>query len=151
MATSIALLKGINVRGHKKVPMAHLRQLLTKEGFHNVQSYIQSGNVVFESSEKSDILEEKIQKIILSHFRFEVSIIVKTNHELQTIFDVCPFSNGKIEKSYFIILNQIPDRSLIEEVSKINYENEDFVIKNDCLYFYNGAGYGQVKFNLNLF
>ena len=46
MKTYIALLKGINVGGHKKVPMADLRELLSKVGFEKVQTYIQSGNVV---------------------------------------------------------------------------------------------------------
>ena len=51
MKTFIALLRGINVGGHKKVPMAELRELLTKIGLENVQTYIQSGNVVFQSSQ----------------------------------------------------------------------------------------------------
>ncbi len=52
MNTYIVLLRGLNVGGHKKVPMADLRLLLTKSGLENVQTYIQSGNVVFQSSEK---------------------------------------------------------------------------------------------------
>ena len=52
MQTYIALLRGINVGGHKKVPMAELRELLTNSKLKNVQTYIQSGNVVFQSSNK---------------------------------------------------------------------------------------------------
>jgi uncharacterized protein (DUF1697 family) len=52
MNTYIVLLSGLNVGGHKKVPMADLRLLLIKSGLENVQTYIQSGNVVFQSSEK---------------------------------------------------------------------------------------------------
>jgi len=50
MKTFIALLRGINVSGQKKVPMAQLRSLLTNSGFKNVQTYIQSGNVIFHGS-----------------------------------------------------------------------------------------------------
>jgi uncharacterized protein (DUF1697 family) len=50
MKTYSALLRGINVGGHKKVPMAELRELLTKSGLENVQTYIQSGNVIFHSN-----------------------------------------------------------------------------------------------------
>ena len=51
MKTYIALLRGINVGGHRKVPMAELRELLTKIGLSNVKSYIQSGNVIFKVAE----------------------------------------------------------------------------------------------------
>ena len=151
MTTFVALLKGINVGGHHKIPMAELRQLLTKEGFRNVQTYIQSGNVIFQASDKIEGIEDKIQKSIHAHFGFEVSVIVKTHEELEAIFEACPFSNEKKEKSYFIMFSRIPDNELVEEVSKITFENETFVIKNDCLYFYNSAGYGQAKFNMNSF
>ena len=151
MKTYIALLKGINVGGHKKVPMAELRDLLAKSGFQNVQTYIQSGNVIFKSSEETKNLEDKIQNAISSHFGFEVSVIVKTNAELQLIFDSCPFENAKKEKSYFIMLNKIPERNLIEEVDKISYDDEEIVIINNCLYFYCSKGFGQTKFNMSTY
>lgn len=149
MKTYIALLRGINVGGHKKVPMAELRDLLTKSGLQNVQTYIQSGNVIFQSSENASELETKIQKLIVNHFGFDVSVIVKTNNELQTIFDASPFSNEKKEKSYFIILSKIPESNLVEEVAKLPYENEEVIIKNDCLYFYCSTGYRKTKFNMS--
>ena len=151
MKTYIALLKGINVGGHKKVSMAELRDLLAKSGFQNVQTYIQSGNVIFKSSEETKNLEDKIQNAISSHFGFEVSVIVKTNAELQLIFDSCPFENAKKEKSYFIMLNKIPERNLIEEVDKISYDEEVIVIINNCLYFYCSKGFGQTKFNMSTY
>jgi len=52
MITHIAFLRGINVGGHKKIPMAQLRASLSKAGLEHVQTYIQSGNVVFQSLEK---------------------------------------------------------------------------------------------------
>jgi uncharacterized protein (DUF1697 family) len=151
MKTYIALLKGINVGGHKKVPMADLRDLLTKSGFQNVQTYIQSGNVIFNSLDEANKIEEKFSNLILAHFGFEVSVIVKTNAELQTIFDSCPFENDKKVKSYFIMLSKIPDAKIIEEVNKISYDNEEITIKNNCLYFYCSKGYGQSKFNMNYY
>ena len=149
MQIYIALLKGINVGGHKKVPMAELRNLLTNSGFQKVQTYIQSGNVVFQSSEKTSDLEIRIQNLIFNQFGFEVAVIVKTNDELQTIFDGSPFSTEKKVKSYFIMLNKIPEINLVEEVKQIPYENEEIVIKKNCLYFYCPTGFGKTKFNMN--
>ncbi|RXJ49877.1 hypothetical protein [Gelidibacter gilvus] len=45
----------------------------------------------------------------------------------------------------------MPSIELVKEVSKITYENEEFVIKKECLYFYSASGYGQAKFNWNAF
>jgi len=151
MKTYISLLKGINVGGHKKVSMAELRDLLAKSGFQNVQTYIQSGNVIFKSVDQTYNIEVKISNLISVHFGFDVSVIVKTNPELQLIFDSCPFENAKKEKSYFIMLNKVPERNLIEKADKIFYDDEEIIIKNNCLYFYCSKGYGQSKFNMNTY
>jgi len=60
MNTYIALLRGINVGGHKKTPMAELRSLLEQKGFKDVKTYIQSGNVVFQSSMKNQTERDTI-------------------------------------------------------------------------------------------
>ncbi len=152
MSIYIALLRGINVGGHKKVPMAELRELLTNNGFQNVQTYIQSGNVIFESLvEQINNIEEQIKKAILDHFGFDVSVIVKTRPELQAVFDDCPFIEVKKEKSYFTMLSSKPNKELVELASKKNYPDEEYVIINDCIYFYCAKGYGQAKFSNNFF
>ncbi|WNH13503.1 DUF1697 domain-containing protein [Thalassobellus suaedae] len=152
MNTYIALLRGINVSGQKKVSMAELRELLSKSGLENVQTYIQSGNVIFQSSEKSiKALENNIQKSILDHFGFEVPVLVRTPKELKIIFDTCPFPETNKENSYFSILHVVPDVNLIIETQEIQYPNEEFVITDDCVYFYSPVGYGKAKCNNNFF
>lgn len=152
MKTYIALIRGINVGGHKKVPMVILRDALSKAGFKDVKTYIQSGNVVFKSSENNNnILEELIHKTIQLHFAFNVPILVKTKEELQLIFDSCVFSEEKKKKSYFILLDNVPDAALVKEAHAITFDNEEFSIINNCLYFYSSVGYGRTKFNMNSF
>lgn len=147
----IALLKGINVGGHKKIPMAELRELLTKSGFKNVKTYIQSGNVILESEDAVPMVENQIKKSILNHFGFEVSVLVKTRQELQYIFDNCPFSEDKKKTSHFMMLHRIPDKELVKMASEKIYEGEEYEIINDCIYFFCAKGYGQAKFNANFF
>ena len=152
MNTYIALLKGINVGGHKKVPMADLREVLSKSGLENVKTYIQSGNVIFQSSEKnSRNLETSIQKSILNKFGFEVTVLVRTRQELLRIFNDSPFSEDKKVKSYFAMLHTIPDPDLVAIASEKIYEGEEYYIVNDCIYFYCEKGYGKAKFNMNFF
>jgi uncharacterized protein (DUF1697 family) len=151
MKTYIVLLKGINVGGHKKVPMADLRELLTKSGFKNVKTYIQSGNAVLEASEKVNTIESKIQKVIMAHFGFEVSVLVKTRQDLERIFDKCPFSEEKKKASYFMMLHNTPDDDLIKVASEKVYEGEEYQIIKNCIYFFCEKGLGQAKFNVNFF
>ena len=125
MKTYIVLLRGINVGGHKKVLMAELRELLSNSGFKNVRTYIQSGNVILESSEESSQnIEGIIHKLVIVRFGFEVSILVRTKQELQAVFDNCPFTEEKKKNSYFTILHTIPSKELIENVSTISYNHE---------------------------
>ena len=152
MQTFIALLRGINVSGHKKTPMIELREVLSKSGFKNVQTYIQSGNVIFNSSEKNiQKLELKIHNAIKRHFGFEVPILIITPKELKEIFDDCPFPEEKKVNSYFTLLYDIPDKNIIEEVSKITHPNEEFIIRKSCIYFYSSIGYGKAKYSNNFF
>ena len=152
MITYVALLRGINVGGHIKVPMAELRALLTNLNYQNVKAYIQSGNVIFESSQSNiSAIENSIQQAIYDHFGFEISVIVKTNKALKTIFDACPFSNEKKEKSYFILLSKAPEKALIEDVRQLFFKNEEVIISNDCLYFYTSKGFGNAKFNMKTY
>lgn len=152
MKTYIALLRGINVSGQKKIPMAELRELLTNSGLEHIQTYIQSGNVIFKSPEKdARKLELKIHQAIKTHFGFEVPILVKTPEELQSVFDNCPFSEEKKTNSYFTLLYTIPDKELVNVVAKVSYPNEEFVITNECIYFYCSMGYGKAKYNNNFF
>jgi len=96
MQNYVALLRGINVGGHRKISMQELRTLLSKSGLENVQTYIQSGNIIFEALEKDKrILENKIQNLILTHFGFEIPVLVLLRSELEIIFNNCPFSDDK--------------------------------------------------------
>lgn len=152
MKTYIALLRGINVGGHKKVPMAELRDLLGKTGFADVTTYIQSGNVVFKTSiDDQSTLENQIKKAIFEQFGFEVSVMVRTRHQLLKIFEDCPFPEEQKVDSYFAILSSQPDAQLVGEASQKTYENEEYHIINDCLYLYCANGYGKAKFNLSFF
>ncbi len=152
METYIALLRGINVGGHKKVQMAELRVLMANIGFNEVKTYIQSGNVIFKSSnEDIKVLETKIKKALLDYFGFDISVLVRTRLQFNRIFDNCPFSEKKKLDSYFAMLSEIPNKDLVKVAYEKTYENEEYEILNDCLYFYCSNGYGNAKFNMNYF
>lgn len=152
MKTYIALLKGINVGGHKKIPMAELRQILSKIGLNQVKTYIQSGNIVFKTKDTYiHSLEKKIAKAIQDYFGFDVSVLIKTREDIERIFKDSPFSQHKKKASYFMLLHDLPDHNLVVQASTKTYEDEEYKIINDCIYYYCEKGYGQSKFNMKLF
>lgn len=78
MNTCIALLRGINVGGHNKIPMAELRELCEKIGLRDVQSYIQSGNLVFAAADPPQQIETRIEQALEETFGLKIDVIVRT-------------------------------------------------------------------------
>lgn len=152
MKVFIALLRGVNVGGHNKLPMAELRSELDIAGFKKVKTYIQSGNVIFHSElQNTKEIESNVASVINSKFGLDIPVIVKTSEDIQLLLDLCPFIPEQKEKSYFILLSAIPDHALVDEVSNITFENEYFEIIKDCLYFFASKGYGRTKFKMKTF
>lgn len=152
MKTFIALLRGINVGGQKKIPMAELRTILNNTSLCNVSTYIQTGNIFFQTSETSKIkLEQLIHTEIKQHFGFEVGVLIVTNKDIQRILKASPFPNDIKEKSHFMMLHDKPSEELIKMASEKVFVEEDYKIINDCIYYYCPKGIGQAKFNMNYF
>lgn len=78
MQTYIVLLRGINVSGHNKIPMADLRALCTELGFGDVQTYIQSGNVVLTAPGPASQLEAQLEAAITRRFGLSISVLVRS-------------------------------------------------------------------------
>ena len=95
----IAILRGINVSGSKKLPMAELRTLLSTLGFTDVQTYIQSGNVVFKATKQNqEKLGNQIAEAIKKKYDYEVPVLVKTIAEWKTAIANNPFTESDISK-----------------------------------------------------
>ncbi len=151
MKTYIALLRGINVGGHKKILMADLRSLFVSLGFTEVRTYIQSGNIVFRTSEKERGLEGKITEAIELKYGFKVLVLVKKASEIAKIVSKCPFSEEKREKSFFVLLGESPSEENIEITAAISYTGEEFHITRNCVYLYCSISYHKAKMSNNFF
>ncbi|NNL79074.1 MAG: DUF1697 domain-containing protein [Flavobacteriaceae bacterium] len=151
MKTFIALLRGINVSGHKIIPMAELRNALSEAGLLQVQTYIQSGNVIFDSERRSKAdLAKLINQTILERFGHDVPVLVIEPQTIEEILNTCPFEHEKKEKSYFTLLYRKPNPDQVKDLEKISYPNEEFVIDGSVIYYYCSTGYGRAKWNNKL-
>ena len=93
----IALLRGINVGGKNMIKMEPLRELFTAIGFQNVTSYINSGNLAFDTAQTDDAnLAERIHDAIESQLGFDVSVMVRSRDEIVKIIEGNPYE-GKFE------------------------------------------------------
>lgn len=150
MKTYIALLRGINVGGHKKILMSDLKKLFESLGFRDVRTYIQSGNVVFSSNADVDFANT-ISEAIESKYGFKVPVLVKKASELAEILSKCPFSDEKREKSYFILLAEDPDEEAKVASATFASEEEQFFITDNCVYIFYAKGAGKAKLGVNFF
>jgi uncharacterized protein (DUF1697 family) len=92
----VALLKGINVGGNRKVPMPKLIALAENSGLTNVRSYINSGNIVFQVSKtKPEQVGVKLEKEIEKNFGFKVDVIVRTASQWKKYSTGSPFPSAE--------------------------------------------------------
>lgn len=95
----VVLLRGINVGGHKKVPMARLREVLTEAGYSGVKTLLASGNVVLESPEETvSHLETKISTLLEAAFGFTIPVLIRTRAEMLKLIQEDPFRDIEVHK-----------------------------------------------------
>lgn len=152
MKTYIAFLRGINVSGQKKIKMTDLKEALLKAGLKNVGTYIQSGNVIFDSpSIDVQKVEARIINTIKDSFGFDVPVIIKTGQEIQEILNNNPLRGETSPKGlYFALLHETPLNELATSFQQLKFENEDFHYTGSCVYINCKLGAGKAKLNNNL-
>ncbi len=96
----VALLRGINVGGNNKIAMADLRDLFEQAGHAEVESYIQSGQVLFASSAPAASLEADIERAITDRFGLEVPVVVVSHAKLRTVVRKAPEGFGQAPDTY---------------------------------------------------
>lgn len=151
--TYISMLRGINVGGHRKVKMDDLKILYENLQLKNVTTYIQSGNVVFQSNIQScKALADLISKQIYQQFQLDVPVIVKNIEEFNDVYENNPFvtQNRDAEKLYIIFLSENINESVVEEINK--YAGDDsFIIYKSAIYLFYTNGYGKTKLTNTFF
>jgi len=114
----IALLRGINVGGNRKVEMKRLKKLFESLGYSSVITYLNSGNAIFDSDTKQDTLQKEIPKELKKEFGFEIQTLVKNEKEVKKIADAIPknWKNDSEQKSDVAYLfPEIDSKKTIDE------------------------------------
>ncbi|MHA8087175.1 DUF1697 domain-containing protein [Aquirufa sp. Wall-65K1] len=152
MATYITLLRGINVSGQKMIKMLDLKAMLESLGLQAVQTYIQSGNVVFQDERYSTSeLVGQIQSKLFETFGFEVDVQVFSASAWKRIVSNNPFIGQEMDESqlYVSLLASEPMVENIEKLASFIFQEERYQLIDQTLYLYVPNGYGKAKLNNN--
>jgi len=160
MITFIALLRGINVGGKNIIKMTDLKRVFESIGLYDVKTYIQSGNVLFNSNEVEESLQIKIEHEIEAIFGFSVTAVLRTAEELGKIISNCPFSKEEIseaesssgaESLYVALLTHIPFQEKIKILNTYRDESNEYRIvgREVFLLFHNSIRNSKLANNLH--
>lgn len=153
MNTFIALLRGVNVGG-KKIKMADLQGQLQDLGLENVRTYIQSGNIVFNTEEDAETAGSRISAMIGEAYGFEVPVIVRTVADLRAVVAGSPFAKdpAKDNKRFYItFLAEAPSPERLADLAAYSFPEEEYFVEGKTIYFYSPNSYGRAKMNNNFF
>ncbi|MFF0446629.1 DUF1697 domain-containing protein [Streptomyces sp. NPDC004609] len=143
-----ALLRGINVGGHRKVPMAALREVLEDVGFSGVATYLQSGNAVFTSDSADErALARTLEQGIEKRFGFTVDCLVRDAAYLRAIADDCPFPAAELEarQLHVTYFSEGVDPERFAAIDRAAFAPEEFRLGERSLYLYAPDGLGRSK------
>jgi uncharacterized protein (DUF1697 family) len=148
MTTYAALLRGINVGGKKKLPMAELRRLMEGLGYAGVRTHLQSGQAVFSSGHgDEESLAAELGQAIEEHFGFPVDVIVRDHAYLAAVVEACPFPAAELEAKQLHVtyLSAPVDPARFAEIDREAYLPEEFRLGERELYLYVPQGLGRSK------
>jgi uncharacterized protein (DUF1697 family) len=154
-STYIALLRGINVGGHKIIKMDELRKAFEELGFEGVATYVQSGNVVFKASKTvSDDLPRKIEEMLLRRFSMSVPVIVRTAEEVGEVLRNNPFLKERgidVSRLHVTFLSHTPQKTAMKGLDAIAAGPDRFHGRGQEIYLHCPNGFGGTRLSINAF
>jgi len=146
MRTSISMLRGINVGGHKKVSMEQLRKCYESLGFIGVRTYIQSGNAAFEhETADASNLVDRIERGIKRSLGLDVRVIIRTREEMLSVIKNSPFKGLDQSKVHVTFLSAKPPSIPLKEIDAAKDKAEKFSVLGREIYLFCPNGYGRSK------
>jgi uncharacterized protein (DUF1697 family) len=147
MPRYVALLRGINLGSRNRIAMPALREALEEAGFEDVQTYVQSGNVVLTSSGKADAVARKCERVIAERFGLEIPVVVRTRAELSRIVKRNPLGKVATEPKRYQVsfLSQKLPAKVVRELEAVAAPEERVVAAGREVYAWHPAGVARSK------
>lgn len=147
-----ALLRGINVGGNKKIPMAALRELMQDLGYADVGTHLQSGNAVFSSPEQPpQKLAGSIAERVTSEFAMDVKVVIRTGSELADVIKRSPLPGEPENPSRFFVafLAPAPQPEAVAALEPMSFDPDQIWISGTEAFLWCPAGAADTKLTNN--
>jgi len=148
----IALLRGINVGGRNKVPMAELREVLTEASFEDVATYIQSGNILLNGNgrQEADVVKD-VEAVMSDHFGLDIPVVVRSIGQWAEIIAANPFPKMVDEPKmlHVYLCREAPTKAALKQFDTSAYPNERFAASGRELYVFYTDGVARSKLSTN--
>jgi uncharacterized protein (DUF1697 family) len=142
----ILLLRGINVGGHRKIKMADLKALLQTLGYAEVQTYIQSGNIILQTEESTTEVAQKVKDAITKDYGFELPTMAISIEEWAEVIEAMPFKEVEEEKFlHLTYLAEKPEQEVFQNIKVPLKGEEAYQLIDKTIYLYCPNGYGRTK------
>ena len=146
MPSYVALLRAVNVGGTGKLPMSELKAMCVAEGFAKVQTYIASGNVVFECRLSAAKVKAALEKRLQVYAGEPVGVIVRTAEEMAAVLKANPFPKAQPNWTIAIFLDDAPPADALDDIR--GQQDEQVRLGKREIYVAYGAGMGRSKLRI---
>jgi uncharacterized protein (DUF1697 family) len=147
MATQVVLLRGINLGSTNRVSMGPLRDALERAGFENVRTYVQSGNIVLDTSVPASELVAQLEAVLATEFDLSVPIVTRTRDELAAVVALNPLGDVATDPKRYQVsfLSAEPDPAIVERMAGLALDGEAFAAHGRELYGWHPNGIARSK------
>jgi uncharacterized protein (DUF1697 family) len=146
MTRYIALLRAINVGGTGKLPMSDLRAICEEAGFAHVQTYIASGNVLFESKAAASKVKAELEARLHAHAGKQVDVVLRTAAEISAVLKANPFPKGEAKHTCAIFLDKPPPSNALARVA--GQQDEEIRLGKREIFVHYPSGMGRSKLRI---
>lgn len=150
MSRYVALLRGINVGGHRKVPMAELRSLASDLGCESATTHLNSGNLIFSADTSPRELITRLEQGIFDRFGFAVPVVVRDTAQLDAALTRNPFRERDPKQVQFAFLAATPDSAVRDRLAVAASAVEEWDLADDVLFIDYRGGLARSKLAASL-
>jgi uncharacterized protein (DUF1697 family) len=147
----VILLRGVTRTGKNRVPMVELRTALRNAALLDVQTYIQSGNVVAKSRLDQSSIQSLVHEIIAREIGADIAVIARTHDQLKHVLEDIPFPQTAASRTYFSLLAAPPASHLIDDLRQLDFSPGGVKVIGNTIYTLYATKHRDSKFNNNFF
>lgn len=150
MGKYVAFLRGINVGGRNSIKMQELRDVLSADGFSEVSTYLQSGNVLLNSASNQRDTSDRIERLIREHWNFDIKVLARSKSFFKSVRENNPFQSTDASKIGVTVMSKKIAADVVQStVEPVARTAEKVVSHRDTLYLYLPEGFAKTKITNN--